>query len=143
MKTENILKGIRLMTFIIAIGSFSMSANGLTKGGNPGGGESGNAGQSAKESERIENWMLEEENFTVKGNETYSYDWVYISEREPEVGLEEWMMDYENFMTKEEQKDYQIEDWMLEERNFKVNKENESESLKKWMIDSDFWKIKS
>ena len=146
MKTQNILKGIRLMTFFMVFGLLTFSTYAfnegeeLRKGGD---GASERIMEEADKSEvELEDWMMDVNNFTVKGKEKINLDWVYTGNSEEIMSLEDWMMDAERFIVKEEQEMNVIQDWMLDKNKFKVREEDELERIEDWMLDSDFWRIK-
>ena len=146
MKTQNILRGIRLMTFSMVLSMLAFNANAISEEDElkkAGKGEGEKTEERVDSDDRIEEWMLEEKNFTVKGNEVYSVDWVYTTETEHEIQLEDWMINSERFTIQNNSELDQIESWMIDYENFRIRKEDELDRIEDWMIDSDFWQVKN
>ncbi len=145
MKTQNILKGIRLMTFIAVLGFISFSANAGLNGVEfvkEGEGSSASKAKSETESSGIEleEWMLDVGNFVVKSDIVTTLDWVYTEEEESEIGIESWMMNSDRFMPNNSNSK-ELESWMFNYQNFRVSADNKMEDLEEWMTSPEFFKI--
>jgi hypothetical protein len=144
MKKENILKGIRLMTFILVAGFISFNAHAGDKENNLRNMNSGE-GQKTEDTQsqqiELEEWMLDMSNFTVIRKESNAFNLNTQVEAETEIQFEDWMLNRERFMTSEEREMNKIEDWMTNESNFRTQEEQEMNRIEEWMVDSDIWKI--
>lgn len=143
MKTQNILKGIRLMTFVIAgiFISFNLSA------GEPQmkDGKSNECCDAAIEVQNensigLNEWMLKDENFVVTEDLHKKVNLEQVDNEIP-LQLEDWMMSSEFFMIEEEREFGKIDIWMLDDANFQVAAEEDLDEIEDWMVNPDFWKI--
>lgn len=154
MNTQNFLTTVRLMTYTMILSLFAFSAGVYASGDGMHISGGGDESESTKQVEGIEleQWMLEQENFTIESKGPNN-----ISESHP---LENWMIEG-NFELKENsgQEKIQLEDWMLERSNFTLTDNNQFESwmmnrrcfitkekrifgtIKNWMTDHDFFRI--
>jgi hypothetical protein len=145
MKTQNVLKGIRLMTFIAVLGFISLSANAvdysieLSKEGE---GSSSTKAEAVTEASRIEleEWMMDVNNFVVERDVVSTLDWVYTEEKESEIGIESWMIHSDRFGPNNSNLK-EIETWMLDYQNFRVSTDNKMVDIEDWMTNPEFFKI--
>lgn len=154
MKTQNLLTTVRLMTYTMILGLFVFSASVYATEDDSyvtGGGEETATTEQIERIE-LENWMLEEEHFTVESNvqtnttESHPLEsWMIEGDFElksnsinEQLPLEDWMLERSNFKITENNS---LESWMMNRRCFITKEERNFESIKDWMINRDFFRI--
>jgi|GEM_PF-2141468 len=156
MRTQQLLKAARLMTFMMILGLFSTVAHAemsLESKIKPGGGDDNTA--KRKETIELEQWMYSNEFWSV-GNRIASLvdetidleNWMVQTPfpvKQPTVNskieLEPWILNYDRLKSFEEKESERIEDWMLQEENFQTREQKELNVIENWMTDSSFWTI--
>ncbi|MFP4526130.1 MAG: hypothetical protein ACLFNL_07045 [Bacteroidales bacterium] len=144
MKTQNILKGIRLITFIIAGVFISLNIS----AGEPQLKDvknteccDGAIEEQNENSMELSDWMLKDENFVVKVDSREKASLVDQIDNEAPLQLEDWMMRSDLFMIEDDREFGKVESWMLDYNNFKVASEDNLAEIENWILNPDFWSI--
>ncbi|MFP4041609.1 MAG: hypothetical protein ACLFT6_02480 [Bacteroidales bacterium] len=127
MKTQNILKGIRLIPFIIAgvIISLNISAGEPQLKDEKTNDCCANAIEEQNENPiELSDWMLEDENFVVEVDSRKKASLVDQIDNEAPLQLEDWMMRSDFFMIEDDHEFGKVESWMLDYNNFKIASED-------------------
>lgn len=110
MKTKKFFTIVRLMTFMVAMGLFSLSTYAYTTNDNGANTFSGGETEISEETVEkldLEPWMVSEDFWSLESG--------VRSTASETIVLEEWMTSPSFFQTSEEQELNTIENWMLEE----------------------------
>ena len=158
MKAQHqLLKTIRLMTFMMILGLFTATAwagptHDKTHGSETGGAEAATVEIAENEAIRLEPWMVNESFWTIEGSRMRDgiplEDWmietpfrVEGNTTEEHMELESWMMNSACFRTEEQVEMETLKPWMLKEENFQTLEQKEMNAIQDWMVDSNFWTI--
>lgn len=121
MKTQ-FLKSIRLMTFTIVLSFVTMHVFGnQNQNRYIGEGDKENCEQvqnEAQEKHQLEAWMTDKDFWKIKNSKNTNI-------HDSSVEIEE----------------QQLESWMLNFNNFRTREQIETDIIKKWMLNADYWNV--
>jgi len=155
MRSQNFLNSIRLMTYTLVMSLFVINA--FAGYGDDdkvvSGGEKRRMAEISQEQINIEQWMLNDDFFSLSNTEDQNIDQLALEDwmingdfelknssarSEEQMSLESWMIQRSNFKLIN---DIKLESWMLDQDNFKTKEEKHFEIIEPWMINEDFFTI--